>query len=61
LVWFVVNEKQGKQELLNHYRIITNVADQNALQEHPQGRFLEKQCSAAMNSSAQSNEKHEQP
>ena len=34
-VWFdfIVNEKQGKQESLNHYRIITNVADQNALQE----------------------------
>ena len=36
-VWFgfTVNEKQGKQESLNHYRIITNVADQNALQEQP--------------------------
>jgi hypothetical protein len=36
-VWFgyIVNEKQGKQESLNHYRIITNVADQNALQEEP--------------------------
>ena len=26
LVWFVVNEKQGKYELLNDYRIIMNVA-----------------------------------
>ena len=36
-VWFgfIVNEKRGKQESLNHYRIITNVADQNALQEQP--------------------------
>ena len=32
-VWFVASEKRGKWELLNHYRIITNVADQNALQE----------------------------
>jgi hypothetical protein len=34
-VWFglIVNEKLGKQESLNQYRIITNVADQNALQE----------------------------
>ena len=31
-VWFgfIVNEKQGKQESLNYYRIITNNADQNA-------------------------------
>ena len=47
LVWFVVNEKHGKQESLNHYRIITNVADQNALQEQPhnicKAGFLEKQ------------------
>ena len=36
-VWFglIVSEKRGKQESLNHYRIITNVADQNALQEQP--------------------------
>ena len=36
-VWFgfIVDEKRGKQESLNHYRIITNVADQNALQECP--------------------------
>ena len=36
-VWFafIVNEKRGKQESLNHYRIITNIADQNALQEQP--------------------------
>ena len=34
-VWFgvIVSEKRGKQESLNHYRIITNIADQNALQE----------------------------
>ena len=34
-VWFgfIVSEKQGKQEYLNHYRIVMNVADQNALQE----------------------------
>jgi hypothetical protein len=38
LGWFVVNEKQGKQESLNHYRIIMdmhNVANQKALQECP--------------------------
>ena len=36
-VWFgfIVDEKWGKQESLNHYRIITNIADQNALQEQP--------------------------
>ena len=36
-VWFgfIVNEKRVKQESLNHYRIITNVADQNTLQEKP--------------------------
>ena len=36
-VWvcIIVNVKRGKQESLNHYRIITNVADQNALQECP--------------------------
>ena len=27
--------KRGKQESLNHFRIITNVAHQNALQEQP--------------------------
>jgi hypothetical protein len=34
-VWigFIVDEKRGKQESLNHYRIITNIADQKALQE----------------------------
>jgi hypothetical protein len=51
-VWFVVSEKQGKQELLNHYRIITNVADQNALHEQPHNTykvgFVEKQCDSAM-------------
>jgi hypothetical protein len=50
LVWFgfIFNEKRGKQESLNHYRIITNVADENALQEQPHNThkvsFLEKQC-----------------
>ena len=36
-VWFgfIVIEKRGKQESLNHYRIIMNDADQNALQEQP--------------------------
>ena len=47
-VWFgfIVNEKRGKQESLNHYRIIMdmhNVANQKALHElqpyHPQHRF----------------------
>ena len=36
LGWVVVNEKQGKQESLSHYRIIMdmhNVANQKALQE----------------------------
>ena len=28
LVWFVVNEEQGKQESLKHYRIILDVTDQ---------------------------------
>ena len=65
LVWFVVNEKRDKQESLNHSRIITNVADQKALQEqllnnHKVG-FLERQCNSAMNYSAQSNVEHEQP
>ena len=52
--WFgvIVNEKPGKQVSLNSYRIITNIADQNALQEkihntHKE-HFLEKQCNAAM-------------
>ena len=66
LVWFVVNEKHGKQESLNHYRIITNVADQNALQEQLHNPYkvgiLEKQSNAAMkNYSALSNVEHEQP
>ena len=47
-VWFVVSEKRGKQEILHHYRIIMNVADQNALQEQPHNthkvNILEKQC-----------------
>ena len=67
LVWFgfIVNEKEGKQELLKHYRIIMNVADQNALQEQPHNThkigFLEKQCDSAMkNCSALSNVEHEQ-
>ena len=37
---------------LNHFRIITNVADQNDLQEQPHNThkvgFVEKQCNAAM-------------
>ena len=67
-VWFsfIVNEKRGKQESLNHFRIITNVAHQKALQEWPHKihkvNFLEKQCNLAMkNFSAQSNVEHEQP
>ena len=67
-VWFgfIVNEKQGKQESLNHYRIISNVADQNALQELTHNThtvdFLEEQCnSAMMNYSALSNLEHSQP
>ena len=34
-VWFgfIVDAKQGKQESLNHYRIITNIADQKDLKE----------------------------
>jgi hypothetical protein len=66
-VWFgfIVNEKGGKQESLNHYRIITNVADQNTLQEQPYNthkvNFLEKQCDSAMKTcSALSNVEHEQ-
>ena len=64
-VWFgfIVNEKQGKQKSLNHYRIITKIADQNALQEQPHNNhkvnFLEKQCNSAMkNCSALSNVEH---
>ena len=30
LVWFVVNEKQGKQVFLNHYEVIMDVANQNS-------------------------------
>ena len=48
-VWCVVSEKRGKWELLNHYRIITNVANQNAIQEQPHNtpkvNILEKQFS----------------
>ena len=65
MVWFVVNKKRGKQESLNHYRIITNIADQNALQEQPQNNHkvgsLERQCNSAMNCSALSNVDYEQP
>ena len=51
--------------MLNHYRIITNVADQNALQERSHNthkvNILEKQCDSAMkNCSALSNVEHEQ-
>ena len=65
LVWFVVSEKWGKWELLNHYRIIMNVADQNAIQERSHKthkvNILEKQCDSAMkNCSAPSNVEHEQ-
>ena len=48
-VWFgfIVNEKRGKQESLNHYRIITNVDHQKDLQEQPHNthkvHFLERQ------------------
>ena len=66
LVWLVVNEKQGKQESLNHNRIIMDVDNQKALQEHPHNihkvDFLEKQCNAAMNYYfTPSNLEHEQP
>ena len=67
-VWFnfIVNQKQYKQDLLNHYRIITNVADQEALQEHPNNihkvGYLERQCNSAMkNCSAQSYIEHSKP
>ena len=51
--------------MLNHYRIITNIADQNAIQEQPhnthKGNILGKQCDLAMkNCSALSNLEHEQ-
>ena len=42
LVWFFVNEKQGKLMSLNYYRIIMdmhNVANQKALQEWPQNTW----------------------
>ena len=52
LGWLVVNEKRGKQELLNHYRIILDIANLKALQEQPRNthkvHFLEKQCNAVM-------------
>ena len=64
-VWFgfIVNEKQGKQESLNHHRINTNVADQNALQEQSHNthkvNFLVRQHNSAMeNCSALSNVEH---
>ena len=65
MVWFVVCEKRGMQELLHHYRYIMDVADQNALQEQPHNThkvgFVEKQCNSAMkNCSALSNVEHEQ-
>ena len=51
-VWFVASEKRGKWELLNHYRIIMNIADQNALQERSHNthkvNILEKHCDSAM-------------
>ena len=50
-VWFVVCEKWGKQEMLHHYRIIMNVANQNALQDRSHNthkvNILEKQCDSA--------------
>ena len=51
--------------MLNHYRIITNVADQNALQERSHNthkvNILEKQCDSAMKKgSAPSNVEQEQ-
>ena len=51
--------------MLNHYRIITNVADQNAIQERSHNthkvNILEKQCDSAMkNCSALSNVEQEQ-
>ena len=51
--------------MLNHYRIITNIAHQNALLEQPHNThkvgFLEKQCDSATNYSALSNVDYEQP
>ena len=66
LGWFVVNEKQGKQESLNHYNIIMDVFNQNTLQERPHNihkiDFLEKQYIATMkNYSALSNLEYELP
>jgi hypothetical protein len=63
---FIVNEKRGKQESLNHYRIITNVADQNALHEQSYNNykvnFLEKRRNSAIkNCWALSNVDYEQP
>ena len=60
---FIVNEKWDKQKSLNHYRIITKIADQNALQEQPHNNhkvnFLEKRCNSAMkNCSALLNVEH---
>ena len=51
--------------MLNHYRIITNVADQNAVQEQPHNThkvgFVEKQYDSAMKKcSAPSNVEQEQ-
>ena len=66
-VWFgfIVNEKRGEQDLLNHYSINTYVADQKDLLEWPHNNhkvnFLERQQNAAMNYSAQSNVDDEQP
>jgi hypothetical protein len=65
LTCFVVIEKQGKQEMLSHYRIIMDVDLQNALQKGPQNThnidFLAKQFNAAMkNYYALSNVEHEQ-
>jgi hypothetical protein len=66
LVWFVVNEKRGKQDSLNHNRMTMDISSQKALQEwlHTIHNLdsLEKQCIAAiMNYSALSNVEHENP
>ena len=66
LVWFLVNEEQGKHESLRHYRIIMDIANQKALQELPHNMpkvvWLEKPCNAAMkNYSTLSNVEYEQP
>jgi hypothetical protein len=64
-VWFgfIVDEKWGKRESLDHYRVIMNVADQNALQEQPHNthkvNYLEKQCDSAINYSVPSNVEQE--